>query len=87
MFENGDSVAQEEAVRWYRLAAAQRYAGAQCNLGLMLYRSFAVVAQDKAKALRWWLLAAGAGARTRSDQVEATWRWKRTSHRSFLLVI
>jgi TPR repeat protein len=61
MFGNGDSVAQEEAVRWYRLAAAQGYAGAQCNLGLMLYRSFGVVAQDKAKALRWWLLAAAHG--------------------------
>jgi TPR repeat protein len=37
MYDTGEGVAQDyaEAIKWYRLAAAQGYARAQANLGLM----------------------------------------------------
>ncbi len=52
-------VAQDyaEAVRLYRLAAAQGYADAQVNLGYMFEKGRGV-AQDRAEAIRWYRLAA-----------------------------
>jgi TPR repeat protein len=40
MYDEGKGVAQDfsEAVKWYRLAAAQGIAAAQSNLGLMFGR-------------------------------------------------
>jgi TPR repeat protein len=62
MFEKGRGVAQDdaEAVRWYRLAAAQGVAVAQCNLGFMFEKGRGV-AQDDAEAVRWYRLAAAQG--------------------------
>ena len=62
MFSNGQGVAQDyaEAVRLYRLAAAQGYAIAQSNLGVM-FENGQGVAQDRAEAIRWYRLAAAQG--------------------------
>jgi hypothetical protein len=62
MFDDGQGVAQDhaEAVRWYRLAAAQGVAYAQYNLGFM-FKNGRGVAQDDAEAVRWWRLAAAQG--------------------------
>ena len=49
-----------EAVRWYRLAAAQGNALAQNNLGLM-YDDGRGVPEDDAEAVRWYRLAAAQG--------------------------
>jgi TPR repeat protein len=62
MFYYGDGVAQDqaEAVRLWRLAAAQGHAVAQNNLGYM----FSIgdgVAQDQAEAVRLYRLAASQG--------------------------
>ena len=46
-------------MKWYRLAADQ-YAGAQFNLGLMYYNGNGV-AQDYAEAMKWYRLAAEQG--------------------------
>jgi TPR repeat protein len=56
------SVAQDyaEAVRLYRLAAAQGHATAQSNLGYMFYEGQGV-AQDYAEAVRLYSLAAAQG--------------------------
>ena len=62
MFHTGQGVAQDyaEAIRWYRLAAAQGDADAQFNLGLMFEKG-QDVAKDKAEAIRWYRLAAAQG--------------------------
>ena len=49
-----------EAVKWYRLAAAQGNAAAQFNLGLM-YEEGQGVEQDYAEAVKWYRLAAEQG--------------------------
>jgi len=49
-----------EAVRWYRKAAEQGDANAQCNLGGM-YKNGRGVKQDHAEAVRWYLKAAEQG--------------------------
>jgi TPR repeat protein len=49
-----------EAVKWYRLAAAQGDASAQFNLGVM-YSSGQGVLQDYAEAVKWYRLAAAQG--------------------------
>ncbi len=49
-----------EAMRWYRLAAAQGGANAQFNIG-GLYVSGRGVSQDYAEAMRWYRLAAAQG--------------------------
>jgi TPR repeat protein len=58
----GGGVAQDnaEAVRLYRLAAAQGDASAQYNLGYMIEKGYGV-AQDTAEAIRWYRLAAEQG--------------------------
>ena len=62
MFENGRGVAKDdaEAVRWYRLAAAQGIASGQNNLGLMFEEGRGVV-KDAAEAIRLYRLAAAQG--------------------------
>jgi TPR repeat protein len=50
----------EQAVAFYRLAAAQGLDGAQFNLGYMYYYGDGV-AEDEAEALRWYQLAAAQG--------------------------
>ena len=49
-----------EAVKWYRLAAAQGYDSAQSNLGVM-YAKGQGVPQDDAEAMKWYRLAADQG--------------------------
>ena len=51
-----------QAAWWYRLAAAQGHADAQCNLGVM-YASGRGVAQDDREAVKWYRLAAEQGDR------------------------
>jgi TPR repeat protein len=62
MFEHGQGVAHDdaEAVRWYRLAAAQGHADAQNNLGIM-FENGRGVAKDTAEAIRLYRLAAAQG--------------------------
>ena len=62
MYRCGDGVPQDstEAVKWYRLAAAQGYAKAQYNLGRMHYLGTGVP-EDYVQAYKWMNLAAAAG--------------------------
>ena len=62
MFENDRGVAKDdaEAVRLYRLAAAQGHSAAQYNLGLM-FANGRGVAKDEAEAIRLYRLAAAQG--------------------------
>ena len=46
------------AVRWYRLAAAQGYGGAQYNLGLVYAIGRGGVQRDPLRAYMWFTLAA-----------------------------
>ena len=61
-FRHGLGVAVDyaEAVRFYRLAAAQGHADAQCQLALM-FDGGDGVAEDAAEAARLWILAAEQG--------------------------
>lgn len=61
-FERGIEVDRDdqEAVKWFRMAAEQGHALAQNRLGLM-YASGRGVAQDAAQAARWLRLAAAQG--------------------------
>ena len=56
----GVAMDNAEAVRWYRLAAAQGHAGGQCGLGNM-YEKGRGVAEDTAEAIRQYRLAAAQG--------------------------
>src|SRR5262249_19851201 len=62
LYSKGEGVPQDEAeaLKWFRLAAAQGHARAQLNLGL-LYATGEGVPQDDAEALRWFHLAAAQG--------------------------
>jgi TPR repeat protein len=62
MYAKGQGVVQDdvEAVKWYKLAAAQENAAAQYNLGLMYYKGRGV-AQDYIQAYMWSNLAAMSG--------------------------
>jgi serine/threonine protein kinase len=51
---------EREAVKWYRLAADQRYAIAQYNLGVC-YQNGTGVAKDLTEAAKWLRLAADQG--------------------------
>lgn len=55
-----DAKQYAKAVEWYRIAAEQGYAGAQCNLGIMYYMGRGVP-QDYAEAVRWLRKAAEQG--------------------------
>lgn len=59
MYAKGQGVVQDyaEAVKWYRLAAAQRHASAQNNLGLIYADGHGVV-RDYVEAVKWYRLAA-----------------------------
>jgi len=61
-YHEGVGVAQDyaEAMKWYRLAAAQGNANAQNNLGTMYYNGSGV-AQDYAEAVKWYRKAAAQG--------------------------
>ena len=62
MHDKGRGVPQDykEAVKWYRLAAAQGVAGAQHNLGVM-YGNGQGVIQDNVYAHMWFNIAAANG--------------------------
>ena len=62
MYAEGKGVPKDyqEAVKWYRLAAAQGYAPAQSNLGLA-YEKGQGVRRDYPEAVRWYRLAAAQG--------------------------
>jgi TPR repeat protein len=64
-YEQGHVVPQnfEEAVKWYRLAAEQEVAPAQCNLGLC-YQTGRGVPQNTAEAVKWFIRAARQGDKT-----------------------
>ena len=47
-------------MKWYRMAADQRHAKAQGNLGFM-YENGHGVAQDYSAAMKWWRMAADQG--------------------------
>ena len=59
MYATGEGVPRDaaEAIRWFRMAAAQGFARAQYNLGFM-YADGLGVPQDAAEAVRWFRLAA-----------------------------
>ena len=61
-YDNGEGVPQDdqEAAKWYRLAAGQGYAPAQSNLGVM-YENGEGVLQDYKEAVKWYRLAAEQG--------------------------
>ena len=62
MYDNGEGVPEDdaEAVKWYRLAAEQGYAGAQSNLGVM-YSNGEGVPQNNALAHMLFNLAGAQG--------------------------
>ena len=62
MYYTGQGVIQNyaEAVKWYRKAAAQGYAKAQSNLGLM-YANGQGVTRNDAEAVKWYHKAANQG--------------------------
>ncbi len=59
MYDDGRGVAQDrkEALKWYRLAAARRFARAQLALGA-IYESGVAVPKDDVRAHMWYSLAA-----------------------------
>ena len=62
MYAEGKGAPQDyqEAVKWYRLAAAQGYAPAEYSLGVA-YEKGQGVAQDFQEAVKWYRLAAAQG--------------------------
>ncbi|MGR5554634.1 tetratricopeptide repeat protein, partial [Vibrio alfacsensis] len=50
----------KEAVKWYRKAAEQGHASAQCNLGVMYAKGDGVLENDK-EAVKWYRKAAEQG--------------------------
>ena len=62
MYAEGKGVPQDyqEAVKWYRLAAAQGYAPAEYSLALA-YEKGQGVGQDYHEAMKWYRLAAAHG--------------------------
>ena len=65
MFHDAEN--SEEALRWFKLAAAQGQGRALCMVGVFYENDYGVVA-DQAEAVRWYKHAAAAGW---SDSVEA----------------
>lgn len=69
----GDSVTRDmmaEAVKWFRLAAEQGHADAQCRLG-RCYEWGTVVAVDKVEAAKWYRKAAEQGNTDAKDRLAA----------------
>lgn len=56
----GVSLDDNEALKWYRLAAAQNHANAQCNIAVMHANGWGVDQSD-AEAFRWYSMAADQG--------------------------
>jgi TPR repeat protein len=81
MFAKGRGVAQDdaEAVRWYRLAAAQGYAYAQFNLGNMFEKGRGV-AKDTAEAIRLYRLAAAQGVAAATAALQRLGAWCACCH-------
>jgi TPR repeat protein len=61
-YDLGEGVPKDdvEAARWWRLAAEQGYADAQCSLGIA-YDLGKGVPKDAVEAVKWWRLAAEQG--------------------------
>ena len=77
MYSYGEGVKQDysEAVKWYRKAAEQGNAKAQCLLGLM-YTLGQGVSRDKSEAVNWFRKAARQGdtnAQEALRQLGETW--------------
>jgi TPR repeat protein len=53
-------------MKWYRLAAEQRHADAQYNLGVMYYNGVGVL-EDYVYAHVWWNIAASSGRKDASE--------------------
>jgi len=70
-YDRGEGVPEDnaEAVRWYRLAAEQRDADAQHNLGL-LYAKGEGVPEDMVFAYMWFNLSAAQGNETAQSNKE-----------------
>jgi TPR repeat protein len=62
MYKMGEGVEKDavQAVSWYRKAAVQGHAAAQCNLG-DVYRKGEGVEKDAVQAVYWWRKAAEQG--------------------------
>ena len=62
MYQYGQGVEKDysEAVKWYKKAADQGYAGAQCNLGVMYENGYGVE-KDYSEAAKWYRKAADQG--------------------------
>ena len=62
MYKNGEGFPKDykEALKWYRLSAAQGEAIAQYNLGFMYVNGEGVI-EDKVLAHMWWNIAASQG--------------------------
>lgn len=56
LYTNGLKVAVDdvEAVKWYRLSAAQGYAHAQCSLGCAYENGTGGVSVDKVESVKWY---------------------------------
>ena len=53
----GMEINEEEGVKWYRMAAEQGYAEAQCNLAFCYKRGIGVE-PDMEEAYKWYKIAA-----------------------------
>ena len=62
LYGNGFGVPldNDQALKWYRLAAAQKHANAQCNLAVMNANGWGVPQSDE-EAFKWYSLAAEQG--------------------------
>jgi TPR repeat protein len=70
LYENGHGVTQDyaEAMKWYKLAAAQDYSKAQGRLGLLYFNGKGVT-QDYVEALKWYKLAVKKGDATSQNNL------------------
>ena len=71
LYRNGQGVTQDyqEALKWYRLAAAQGDASAQNNIGWMYLKGYGVT-QDHQEALKLFRLAAAQGNATAIENLK-----------------
>ena len=76
MYANGMRVSEddEEAVRWFRMAAEQGHASAQNSLGLM-YAEGDGVPEDDGEAVRWYRLAAEQGHASAQSNLGVMYDW------------
>lgn len=64
----GMEINEEEAVKWYRMAADQGYAEAQCNLAFC-YKKGIGVEEDEQEAYKWYKIAAEQGYPDGQDEL------------------